>query len=64
MLVFDEGFKAESANYMIFELPQELHEELKEKKELCIKSPDLMNDAVIVSSNGTYLLKKHEISNT
>ena len=66
MLIFDEEFKfkQETHNYMIFEFPEELHQEFKEKKELCIKAPDITNDAVIVSSNGTYLLKKHEISNT
>lgn len=64
MIVFDEEFKQESMNYMIFELPEELHNEFKETKEVCIKASDMSTDAVIVSSNSTYLLKKHEISNT
>ena len=64
MIVFDENFRAEGANYMLFELPDELHTEFKTTKELKIKSSSLAGDAVIVSSDSTYQLKRNEISNT
>jgi hypothetical protein len=64
MIVFDENFRTEGANYMLFELPEELHTEFKTTKELKIKSSSLAGDAVIVSKDSTYQLKRNEISNT
>ena len=64
MIVFDENFRADGPNYMIFELPDELHSNFKETKELKIKSDSLSGDAVMVSKDSTYQLKRNEISNT
>ena len=64
MINFDKNFNKESGDYLLFELPTELHEELKTNKFLNIRSENIMTDAFIIGEKGTYQLKKNDISNS